>query len=69
MFDGNKLRMRRKELKISQQQLGLIISVAQPIISDWEWGRLRRDPHFDMVCRIAAALGVEITFFIKKENQ
>lgn len=53
---GQRLARLRKERGFTQIELAEKLAVAQPIVSDYERGRLR--PHPDMLTRFAAALQI-----------
>ena len=53
---GLRLARLRKERGFTQVELAEKLAIAQPIVSDYERGRLR--PHPDMLTRLASALQV-----------
>jgi transcriptional regulator with XRE-family HTH domain len=53
---GKRLATLRKERGFTQVELAEKVGVIQPIISDYERGRLR--PHPDMLVRLAGALNI-----------
>lgn len=60
-FDGEKLRELRSKAKLSQAELGEQAGIAGPDVSRYERGLVV--PSFDVVCRLADALGVSIEQF------
>lgn len=56
---GTKLRYLRKQLNITQQELGKKINIPQSTISDWENNKYL--PDIDKAIKIAAGLDIPIT--------
>jgi transcriptional regulator with XRE-family HTH domain len=51
---GERIRAKRKEIKLKQSELGNLVNVSPQVISNWERGYT--DPNHDDVARLAAAL-------------
>lgn len=58
---GTRLRMLRKQAKLSQKQLAEKIGFPQTTISDWELNKY--EPGFTTVVKIAEILSVELDYF------
>lgn len=59
---GQRLRSRRNELNISQEELGEKVGTSKSVISGYENGQ--NDPRQSMVVKLSKALGVSINWLI-----
>lgn len=62
-FEADKLRKKRRELEISQEELGKTVGVTRACIANWEKGETQ--PSLDHVGKLGAALGVPAGYFLK----
>ena len=63
MTIGERIRMIRKEKKLTQKQLGELCNIAEPTIRRYELGGL--NPKIQTIEKIAKALGVPTSCFIE----
>lgn len=54
---GERVRRRRREMKLTQEALARLVGVSQPSLHQWEVGETQ--PTFDNRRRLAAALGFD----------
>lgn len=62
------LRDMRLKRKITQQELAVRSGIPQGVISDIESGATR-NPRFDTVVKLANALGMSISDFVRSDNE
>ena len=63
-FDCNQIRAFRKQLKISQTELGNILGVPQSTVGRWETGStFPNAKHIGLMCDLGYAQGIRPSFF------
>lgn len=67
MSIGKKIRQRRKELGLTQTELGKRVHKSSQVISNWERGYTTGIPADDLQC-LAAALDTNVQFFISPQS-
>lgn len=65
MWNKVKIQMDKKE--INQEQLAKLMSVHSSVISSLKLGRINK-PSFELMCKIADALGVSLDVFRDTED-
>ncbi|VTT99003.1 xre family transcriptional regulator : Transcriptional regulator, XRE family OS=Sphaerobacter thermophilus (strain DSM 20745 / S 6022) GN=Sthe_2021 PE=4 SV=1: HTH_31 [Gemmataceae bacterium] len=65
VFDGEALRRLRTEQELTQAELAERVGVHVVNLSQYERGKVV--PSFDVACRLADALGVDVAVFRKGE--
>lgn len=63
MFSGQRLKVLRKEKKLSQEALGSLLNISKVAVSNWENGKAT--PTEDNLIRLAKVLGVNSEYFMK----
>lgn len=58
---GQKIKLIRKEKKLTQKELGRRIEVSEAAVSQYEAGK--RQPDWDTMARLAKTLDVELSYF------
>jgi len=68
MFQGDRLKLLREEMNISQEELGIMLGVSDPTINRYEKGQ--RQPNTTMLCKIADYFCVSVDYLLgRKEDR
>ena len=63
---GDRMRMHRARLRLSQTDLGKLVGLSANSISALESGHV--DPRVDVIRRVAKALGVKFTYLLGEDE-
>jgi len=63
---GDRIKLKRKENKITQSELGKKVNASPQVVSNWERGYT--DPNYDDVARLAEALNCSADYLLGKTN-